>query len=311
MIRDAKILVTGGAGFLGRAVCKRLRQEGALVVVPRRKACDLRDREQTRRYFLEHRPDVVVHAAWTGGGIGFAQRHPAQMALDNVLMASHVIDAAREVHARKFVGIGSICSYPKYAPVPFVETDLWNGYPEETNGPYGIAKRMMLVLTQAYRQEHGLQGIHLLMVNLYGPGDNFDPDDGHVIPGMIRRFAEAKRAGVPSVALWGDGSPTREFLYIDDAADAIVLATEDYNDASPVNIGTGDEISIHALATKIAELVGYTGTITWDRRRPNGQPRRRLDTSRARVTLGFGASTSLDAGLRRTIAWWLDKQESP
>jgi GDP-L-fucose synthase len=298
-----KILVTGGAGFLGSAVTRRFRDRGADVIVPRRTTCDLLDRGQVRALFAEARPTVVVHAAWTGGGIGFTRKHPAQSAFDNTLMAAHVVDACREYGVAKFVGVGSICSYPKHVAVPFRESTLWDGYPEETNAAYGVAKRMLLVLTQAYRQEYGLRGVHLLLVNLYGPGDNFDPEHGHVIPGMIRKLLEAREAGAPAVTLWGDGTPTREFLHVEDAANAIVSAAERYDSAEPVNIGTGDEISIAELARKVAALVGYTGGICWDSAMPNGQPRRRLDVSRAQA-FGFCARVKLDVGLRETFEWY-------
>lgn len=298
------ILVTGGAGFLGSVIVRKLRAQGAQVVVPRKSSCDLRDRAQTRALLNEHHPQVVVHAAWTGGGIGFARKHPGQMAFDNVLMAAHVIDACREYGVEKFVGIGSICSYPKFAEVPFQEGRLWEGYPEETNAAYGIAKRMILTLTQAYRQEYGLRGIHLLMTNLYGPGDNFDPEHGHVIPGMIRKLARARQLGEKSVTLWGDGSPTREFIYVEDAAEAVVRAINHHDDSEPVNVGSGEEVSIADLAHKIASLVGYYGVICWDTSMPNGQPRRRLDVTRAVSTFNFRATTQLEEGLKKTIRWY-------
>lgn len=298
------ILVTGGAGFLGSVIVRKLRERGGQVIVPRRATCDLRARDQVRLLMKEHRPQVVVHAAWTGGGIGFAKKHPGQMALDNVLMAAHVIDACREYGVEKFVGIGSICSYPKFAEVPFQEDRLWDGYPEETNAAYGIAKRMMLTLTQAYRQEYGLRGVHLLMVNLYGPGDNFDPEHGHVIPGMIRKFSRARKIEEKTVTLWGDGSPTREFIYVEDAAEAVVRAIDHYDDPEPVNVGSGEEISIATLAHKIASLVGYDGAICWDPSMPNGQLRRRLDVSRAARAFDFRAATLLDEGLKKTIRWY-------
>jgi len=300
-----RVLVTGGAGFLGRNIVDALRAKGVEPVVPRRSRYDLRQSQQTRALFSDVRPELVIHNAWTGGGIGFAQRYPASMARDNVLMATHVVDACREFGTSKFVGVGSICAYPKHTATPFREKDLWSGYPEETNAAYGIAKRMMLVLTQAFREEFGLNGVHLLLVNLYGPHDNFDLQSGHVIPAMIRKFIDAKRASADIVTMWGDGSPTREFLYITDAADAIVRAAELYDSSEPVNIGSGQEIAIRALAEKIAALVGYAGSIEWDVSRPNGQPRRVLDVSRARDEFGFSAQVSLDEGLRRTIDWYL------
>lgn len=296
--------MTGGAGFLGRHIVDRLRSKGVEPTVPRKASCDLTNWEQTRALFAKVRPELVIHAAWTGGGIGYALEHPGTMARDNVLMATHILEACREYKVSKFVGVGSICSYPKHTPVPFREEDLWNGYPEETNAAYGIAKRTMLVLTESYRQEFGLNGIHLLQVNLYGPHDNFDLKSGHVIPSMIRKFLEGVRTQAPNVVMWGDGSPTREFLYVEDAADAIVLAAERYNSSEPVNVGSGEEISIRALADKIAEFVGYRGELIWDTTRPNGQPRRVLDVSRARERFGFDARVRLDEGLRRTIEWY-------
>lgn len=310
-LRSSTIIVTGGAGFLGGAISSKLATLGATVIVPRRSTCDLRNGEQVRDLLAEHRPDIVVHAAWTGGGIGFARKHPAQMAHDNVVMAAHVIDACRACGVSKFVGIGSICSYPKYTEVPFQEARLWDGYPEETNAAYAMAKRMMLVLTQAYHQEYGLRGIHLLMGNLYGPRDNFDPEHGHVIPGMIRKLLFAREANAPNVTMWGDGSPTREFLYVEDAGDAVVRAIEHYDEPDPVNIGSGEEISIAALARTIARLVGYEGEIRWDPAMPNGQPRRHLDVSRAAQAFGFRAKIRLEDGLKQTIAWYESQATVP
>jgi GDP-L-fucose synthase len=249
------------------------------------------------------RPDVVVHLAAVVGGIGANRAHPGRFFYENLVMGVEVLEQARRFGVAKFVGIGTICAYPKVTPVPFREDDLWNGYPEETNAPYGLAKKMLLVQSQAYRAEYGFDAIHLLPVNLYGPGDNFDPETSHVIPAMIRKMEEARVAGRDEVVLWGDGSPTREFLYVDDAAEGIVLATERYDGEAPVNLGSGREIAIGALAPLVARAVGFTGRITWDASKPNGQPRRGLDTSRA-AAFGFIARTPFEDGLARTVAWY-------
>ncbi len=302
---DTKVVVTGGAGFLGRHVVDAFRERGCEPIVPRSKDVDLRSWDQTREYLGDIRPDAVVHGAWTGGGIGFMRAHPGTIARDNTRMALNTIEACRELSVPKYVGVGSICSYPKFTPVPFKEEDLWKGYPEETNAPYGLAKKMMLVLTQAYADEFDFNGVHLLMVNLFGPWDNFDLETSHVIPAMIRKFLRAKEAGAETVTLWGDGSPTREFIYITDAAEAVVAATERYDSPDPVNIGSGEEASITDLAGMIARLVGYEGTVVWDTSKPNGQPRRKLDVSKAADRFGFRASIDLATGLERTVAWYL------
>ena len=306
-LRDARVLVTGGHGFLGRHVVETFRARDVDPITFRSSECDLRSWQQTDALFRERRPDVVVHIAWTGGGIGYMREHPGSIARDNTLMACHVLEACRAYGVKKFVGIGSVCSYPKFTNVPFREEDLWLGYPEETNAPYGISKKMMLVLTQSFAEEFGLDGVHLLMVNMYGPWDNFDLESSHVIPAMIRKFLAAKERGDAEVTLWGDGGPTREFIYVNDAAEAVVLATERYDSPEPVNIGSATEASIRDLATRIQELVGYRGKIRWDVTKPNGQPRRKLDVSKAKERFGFEARTTLDEGLQRTFQWYLDE----
>lgn len=307
-----RVLVTGGAGFLGRAVVARLREEGpAAVIAPRSKEHDLRDPAAVQGLFREARPDCVIHAAAAVGGIGANLRHPGRFFYDNAAMGIHVIEEARRRGVEKLVCLGTICAYPGRTPVPFREEELWNGYPEETNAAYGLAKKMLLVQLQAYRQEYGFRGIYLLPVNLYGPGDNFDPDSSHVIPAMIRKFTEARDSGRDEVVLWGDGSPTREFLYVADAAEAIVLAAARYDAPEPVNVGTGREIAIGDLAGRIAGLTGFGGRIRWDASRPGGQTRRCLDTSRARELFGFVARTDLETGIRETIAWWESSRPHP
>ncbi len=300
-----RVLVTGGAGFLGRAIVARLRSEApAALVSPRSKEYDLRDPQAVERCLSEARPDLVIHAAASVGGIGANREHPGRFFYDNAAMGIHLIEEARRQGVDRFVCLGTVCAYPGEASVPFREDDFWNGYPEETNAAYGLAKKMLLVQLQAYRREYGFRGIYLLPVNLYGPGDNFDLESSHVIPAMIRKFTAAKRDGEAEVVLWGDGSATREFLYVDDAAEAIALASERYDGADPVNVGTGQEISIRDLAGKIAAIAGFEGRIAWDASRPNGQLRRRLETTRARDRFGFVARTPLDEGLARTVAWW-------
>jgi GDP-L-fucose synthase len=304
-LRDARVVVTGGSGFLGRRVVAALEGRGcAAVFAPRRAVYDLRDRAQVIRLYEEARPDVVIHLAAVVGGIGANRANPGRFFYDNAVMGIEVLEQARVAGVGKFVGIGTICAYPKHTPVPFHEADLWNGYPEETNAPYGLAKKMLLVQSQAYRQQYGMSAIHVLPVNLYGPGDNFDPESSHVIPALVRRMEEARLEGRDEVVLWGDGSPTREFLYVDDAAEGIVRATESYDDSEPVNLGSGREIAIRDLATVVAGAVGFTGRIGWDVSRPNGQPRRALDTARALERFGWRATTSFEEGLARTVAWY-------
>jgi GDP-L-fucose synthase len=304
-----RIVVTGGAGFLGSEVVAELRRRGASeIVVPRSSRYDLTDAGAARALLADARPDLILHLAARVGGIGANRRQPGTFFHDNMAMGLHLLEAARRAGTSKVVIAGTICAYPKFAPVPFREDDLWNGYPEETNAPYGIAKKALLVMAQAYRQEFGSNFVMLFPVNLYGPRDNFDLESSHVIPAMIRKFVEAGLAGEPAVELWGDGSPTREFLHVADAARGIVDAAERYDDPEPVNLGAGFEISMRDLAGKIAQATGYAGALRWDASRPNGQPRRMLDVSRARERFGFVATTSLDAGLAETIAWYRENR---
>jgi len=301
-LANKQIVVTGGMGFLGTYLVKKLKEHGATKVVPlAHHDYELRDRTQIRRMFDDLHPEVIIHLAAVVGGIGANQLHPGSFFYDNAIMGIQLIEEARLHAIEKFVQVGTICAYPKFTPVPFKEEDLWNGYPEETNAPYGLAKKMLLVQLQAYRQEYGFNGIYLLPVNLYGPGDNNDLVTSHVIPAMIRKFKEAKEQNLRSVTLWGDGSPTREFLYVEDAAEGIVLATERYDKPEPVNLGSGQEISIKDLADLVKRLIGYQGMIVWDTTKPNGQPRRLLDVSRAEQEFGFKASSSLFDGLAAMI----------
>lgn len=304
-LRAKRVVVTGGGGFLGRRVVAALeRRACALVAAPRSTEYDLRDRDAVVRMYAELRPDVVIHLAAVVGGIGANRENPGRYFYENAVMGIETLEQARLAGVQKFVGIGTICAYPKFTPVPFHEDDLWNGYPEETNAPYGLAKKMLLVQSQAYRQQYGMNAIHLLPVNLYGPGDNFDPASSHVIPALIRKMEEARLSGAAAVTLWGDGSPTREFLYVDDAAEGIVLATERYDGEAPVNLGSGMEIAIRDLAPIVAKATGFTGRIVWDVTKPNGQPRRGLDTTRAAEQFGFRASTPFEVGLARTVEWF-------
>ena len=296
------MLVTGGHGFLGSRVVRRLESAGAATVLaPARDAYDLRRPDVVAALFRDTRPDIVIHLAAVVGGIGANQKSPGRFFYDNAAMGLHLIEEARHSGVDKFVAVGTVCAYPKFTPVPFHEDDLWNGYPEETNAPYGLAKRMTLVQLQAYRQEYGFNGIYLIPVNLYGPGDRFDLETSHVIPALIRKCVAAKESGAPSVEAWGSGLATREFLYVDDAADAIVLAAERYDGADPVNLGAGQEIKIRELMDLIRDLVGYRGDVSWDVSRPAGQPRRCLDTERAFKEFSWRATTPLVEGLRRTV----------
>jgi len=303
-----RVLVTGGGGFLGRAILKGLRERGAgAVAAPRSAEVDLRDRAAIRRCLAGTKPDLVVHAAAVVGGIGANRAHPGRFFYENAVMGIDLIEEARRAGVAKLVCLGTICAYPKHTPVPFREEELWNGYPEETNAPYGLAKKMLLVQLQSYRDEYGFDGVFLLPVNLYGPHDNFDLETSHVIPAMIRRFEEAKAAGEAPVTLWGDGSPTREFLYVEDAAEGILAAAERYDGGEPVNLGSGEEIAVRDLAALVARETGYAGAIRWDPSKPNGQPRRRLDVSRADRLFGWRATTPLAEGLKRTVAWYRDR----
>ena len=306
---DVRVTVTGGGGFLGSYVVDELRRRGATqVFIPRKQDYDLVQHDAVVRLLDDARPDIIIHLAANVGGIGANRARPAEFFYDNLMMGVQLMHEAWKRGVRKFVAIGTVCAYPKFTPVPFREDDLWNGYPEETNAPYGLAKKMLLVQAQAYRQQYGFNAIFLLPANLYGPRDNFDLETSHVIPAMIRKFVAAKETGGP-VVLWGDGTPTREFLYAADAAEAIVEATEKYDGPEPVNIGTGEEISIRRLAETVARMVGYTGDIVWDTTKPNGQPRRKLDTSRAKAYFGWEAKTPFDEGLRATIDWFLAHRE--
>jgi GDP-L-fucose synthase len=301
-----RVIVTGGAGFLGSFVVEGLRARGCReVFVPRASEYDLRERAQIERLYAEARPHVVIHLAAVVGGIGANKANPGRFFYDNAIMGIQLMESARAAGVEKFVALGTICAYPKFAPVPFREDDLWSGYPEETNAPYGLAKKMMLVQAQAYREQYGFNAIYLLPVNLYGPRDNFDLESSHVIPALIRKCAEAKEAGREEVVLWGDGSPTREFLYVEDAAEGVLLAAERYNGAQPVNLGTGEEVSIRELAQMIADEVGYAGRFVWDATKPNGQPRRCLDVTRAEELFGFRAAHRLRDGIPETVAWFM------
>lgn len=307
---NKRILVTGGAGFLGRQVVDQLCQAGAdpeKITVPRSRDVDLTQLEHCQRAVDQQ--DIVVHLAAHVGGIGLNREKPAELFYDNLMMGTQLIHSAYKAGIEKFVCVGTICAYPKFTPVPFKEEDLWNGYPEETNAPYGIAKKALLVQLQAYRQQYGFDGIYLLPVNLYGPEDNFDPRSSHVIPALIRKVHEAQQRGDTELPVWGDGSPTREFLYSQDAARGIVMAAQNYSDSEPVNLGTGYEISIRDLITLICDLMEFKGEIVWQTDKPNGQPRRCLDTNRAREAFGFTAQVEFEEGLRNTIAWYRQHAE--
>jgi GDP-L-fucose synthase len=300
-----RVVVTGGSGFLGSFVVEKLQAAGCEeITVPRSRQYDLREKSEALRLYKEARPDILIHLAAVVGGIGANRANPGRFFYDNAAMGLHIIEAARLAGVEKFVCAGTICSYPKFTPVPFREETFWDGYPEETNAPYGLAKKMLLVQLQAYRQQYGLNGIYVTPVNLYGPRDNFDLETSHVIPALIRKCWEAKQAKAPEVLAWGTGSATREFLYVNDAAEAIVIAAEKYSKPDPVNLGSGEEISIRDLLEQIRSLVGYAGTLRWDATKPDGQPRRCLDTSRALAEFGWRATTRLREGLQETIRWF-------
>jgi len=302
---DKRVVVTGGAGFLGSFVVEQLEEKNPKsVFVPRSKDYDLREKEAIVRLYEASKPDIVIHLAAVVGGIGANQKYPGRFFYDNAIMGIQLIEQARQCGVEKFVCVGTICAYPKYTPVPFKEDDLWNGYPEETNAPYGLAKKMLLVQLQAYRQQYGFNGIYLLPVNLFGPRDNFDPEYSHVIPAIIKKFVDARDRGDGKIVAWGTGEATREFLYVEDAAEGIVLATERYNKSDPVNLGAGEEIKIKDVVYLIKDLSGFEGEVEWDTSKPDGQPRRRLDTSRAKRECGFEARTGFREGLSRTIQWY-------
>ena len=302
---DKRVVVTGGAGFLGSVVVEQLRKAGCQNIwIPRSRDYDLVQMDAVRRLYDDAAPDLVLHLAARVGGIGANQAHAGRFFYDNLMMGTQLMEVGRQRGLEKFVALATICAYPKFTPVPFHEDDLWSGYPEETNAPYGLAKKMMLVQAQAYRQQYGFNAIVLFPVNLYGHGDNFDLHTSHVIPALIRKCVEAKAGGDRQVVLWGDGSPSREFLYVDDAARAILLAAEHYNDSEPVNVGTGEEISIRTLAELIAEEIGFTGELVWDSPKPNGQPRRCLEVSHAKRYFGFEAKQTLREGIKKTATWY-------
>ena len=302
-----RILVTGGAGFLGRAVCRLLRERGVAeerIIVPRRREYDLTVEADVARLYETARPEIVIHLAAEVGGIGANMAHPGRFFFANMAMGLHLVEHARRIGLEKFIHTGTVCAYPKFAPIPFREDDIWNGYPEETNAPYGVAKKSLFVMLDGYRREYGLQSAVAVPVNLYGPGDNFDPASSHVIPALIRKCEEARLAGADEVVCWGTGAATREFLYVDDATEGILRAAEVMAEPVPINLGGGQEISIRDLVTKIAAACGFAGRITWDTTKPDGQPRRGLDISRARELLGWSPRQDFDSGLATTVAWW-------
>lgn len=304
-MKDYKILITGGQGFLGKHVVANLMEKGYdKVITPRHARFDLREPAEVERMFNHYLPDIVIHLAANVGGIGYNQAKPADLFYDNITMGVNVIHTAQKYEVAKLVLVGTVCAYPKHTPIPFKECDIWNGYPEETNAPYGIAKKALLVQAQAYRTQFGLNSIYLLPVNLYGPHDNFDEKSSHVIPALIHKITEAKRTRAPSVEIWGSGNPTREFLYVEDAAEGIVLAMERFNGAEPVNLGSGNEISIFDLATQIKLIIGYTGELIFNHRKPDGQPKRCLDVTLAYDRFGFKATTNFEEGLKKTIQWF-------
>lgn len=305
-----RVTVTGGSGFLGSYIVKQLQQTEWCgdIFVPRSRDYDLRRNEMVRRMYKDFRPDIVIHLAAVVGGIGANRSRPGEFFYDNLMMGTQLIEQGRHFGLEKFVSIGTVCAYPKFTPVPFKEEDLWQGYPEETNAPYGLAKKMLLVQGQAYRQQYGFNAIYLLPTNLYGPRDNFDPASSHVIPALIKKCVDALEKGEKQLVVWGDGSPTREFLYVEDCAEAIILAAERYDQPEPVNIGSGFEISIKDLIHLIAEITGFSGEIVWDTSKPNGQPRRGLDVSRAKQLFGFEAKTDFHVALKQTVQWYLQQR---
>lgn len=306
-LRNKRIIVTGGAGFLGKFVEKKLIEKRCQsIFIPKIEDYDLIELDDIRRMYKDAKADIVIHLAAVVGGIGANRENPGKFFYNNLIMGAQLMEQARVNDIEKFVAIGTICAYPKFTPVPFREEDLWNGYPEETNAPYGLAKKMLLVQSQAYRQQYGFNSIFLLPVNLYGPGDNFDPKSSHVIPALIKKFNDAKVNNENIVIVWGTGKATREFLYVEDCAEGIVLAAEKYDKPDPINIGAGFEISIKNLAEKIKDIIGYNGKIVWDTSKPDGQPRRCLDTSKAFKEFGFKAKTGFDNGLKRTIEWYIE-----
>jgi len=306
-LKNKKIILTGGAGFLGRHVEQKLKErECKDIFIPKIEEYDLRDLNAIKKMYKDADADIVIHLAAVVGGIGANRENPGSFFYDNLIMGVQLIEQARLNNIEKFVALGTICAYPKFTPVPFKEEDLWNGYPEETNAPYGLAKKMLLIQSQAYRQQYNFNSIFLLPVNLYGPGDNFDPKSSHVIPALIKKFYEAKLNNEPNVGVWGTGNATREFLYVEDCAEAIVFATEKYDKSDPANIGAGFEISIKDLAYKIKDIMKYDGEIIWDTSKPDGQPRRCLDTSKAQKEFGFKAKVNFDEGLKRTIDWYIE-----
>lgn len=308
--QSKRVCVTGGAGFLGKVVVRKLHERGVKdVFIPQIEDYNLVNLKDINRMLVDAKADLIIHLAAQVGGIGANLEHPAEFFYNNLMMGVQLMHRAWETGVGKFVAIGTICAYPKFTPVPFKEENLWDGYPEETNAPYGLAKKMLLVQAQSYRQQYGYNALFLLPVNLYGPGDNFNPQSSHVIPALIRKCIEAQEAGQDEIVVWGDGSPTREFLYVEDAAEGILLASEKYNDSAPVNLGAGSEISIKDLVEMIANKTGFTGKLVWDTTKPNGQPRRKLDTARAYQRFGFKAQMSFEEGMAHTIKWFRENRE--
>ena len=309
-LKNKRVLVTGGSGFLGRAITRKLEERGvAAITPPRSRDYDLTRADDVEKVYAEAAPDLVIHLAAKVGGIGANRAIPGDIYVQNILMGTHVIEEARRREVEKTIVAGTICAYPKFAPIPFSEDSLWDGYPEETNAPYGVAKKALLVHGQANREQYGQNVVYLLPVNLYGPGDKFHPSISHVIPALIKKFVEAKESAQDNVEVWGTGKATREFLYVEDCAEGFVLAAERYDGADPINLGSGREISIKDLSELIAGLVGYEGELVWDTSKPDGQPRRQLDVTRAKELLGFETSTTLEEGLHKTIAWYVDHRE--